>query len=506
MTEYMPGRLAPGRTYQQIGSVYMEAPAMPPDDPAPLDTDPLPREARPAGDGDAQVLDRAAIMALVEADRLDEAAEAAAQLVRADPVDASAWLLQARILERQQRIAEALEATNRAISLWPDITPAHEIQLRLAQVVGDSGLAVRALHHLLIDRPDDPSLNSEMGAKLSERGEFDRAVPFLRIAAPVLLHENCSIWNYTTALGVTGRHHELIDAQPLLDRMAAEDPAAIYPPYSHLAAAKLAVGVDEIAVVATIEALQASPGWLDATQLYEHLKAAITRAEPFSLLRLDHALSRFVCYTSLRAHLVLRPPELLAVVDSVWPDWFGESVQAADAARLASIGRRLEAALKSADVLGLPTADVLRQDRTNFGFLAEMQRVALNRTGQSYTGFQYATALHEIVPFLRPMLSGLPFLGLVSPYPELVRRLGHFCGVKETQAITVSGTGRPGLAGESRLDHLEQVLQAIAVPFRGALFLVGVPGPYGILFCDRIRALGGIALDIGQVAAAWAGR
>lgn len=508
MTEHTPGSPAPGPTYQQVGFIPVLAnlargrAVVDEIDAGPGDG----ADAATAGNGEDLPPDRAMIAGLLEAGRLDEAAEAAARLLDIDPSDAGTWLLQARILERQQRVAEALEATNRAISLWPDITPAHEMQLRLAQAVGDTGLAVRALHHLLIDRPDDPVLNSEMAARLSERGEFDRAVPFLRIAAPVLLHENCSIWNYTTALGVTGRHHELIDAQPLLDRMAAEDPAAIYPPYSHLAAAKLAVGVDETAAVATIEALQASPGWLETGPLYKHLRAAVARAEPFSLVRLDQALSRFVCYTSLRAHLVLRPAELLAVVDSVWPDWFGDSVEAAGAARVASIGRRLEAAVRAADVLGLPTAEVLRHDRTNFGFLAEMQRVALNCTGQAFASFQDATSLHETVPFLRPMMSGLPFLGVVSPYPELARRLGHFCGISEAQAITVPGAGRPALVGSSRLEQLEQALEAITVPFRGALFLVGLPGPYGILFCDRIRSLGGIALDIGQVAGAWAGR
>lgn len=509
MTEQTPGRLVPGSRYQQIGSVYLGAPDTGSDDPGPDGMDPMADDAgdaAPADASDDQVLDLAAIATLVEAGQLDDAADAITLLLRLDPTDAAVWMLNARILERQQRIAEALEATNRAISLWPDITPVHEMQLRLAQATGDSGLAVRALHHLLIGRPDDPVLNSEMGAKLSERGEFDRAVPFLRIAAPVLLHENCSIWNYTTALGVTGRHHELIDAQPLLDRMAAEDPAASYPPYSHLAAAKLAVGVDQIGVIATIEALQASPGWLETGPLYEHLKMAVARAEPFSLVRLDHALARFVCYMSLRTHLALRPAELLAVVDSVWPDWFGESVEAAGTSRVAAIGRQVESAMKAADVLGLPTADVLRADRTNFGFLAEMQRVALNRPGQAFTGFEYAAALHDSVPFLRPMMSGLPFLGLVSPYPELARRLGHFCGIKDTQAITVPGAGRPAAPGKSKVEQLEQVLESITVPFRGALFLVGVPGPYGLLFCDRIRALGGIALDIGLVAGAWAGR
>lgn len=440
---------------------------------------------------------------LLVAGRIDDASAALDLLLRRDPANPEGWLLQAQLLERQERHADALALSQRAVSLWPDITPAWQLQLRIAQRTGDSALAVRALRHLLADRPDDAGLNSEMGARLSEQGAFDQAIPFLRLAAPILLHENCTIWNYTTALGVTGRYQELIETQPLLDRMAAEHPADPYPPYCHLAAAKLATGLDRGAVVRALDEVHASPDWLDTNALYERLSTIIAQRQPFSLIRLDHALSRFGCYTSLRANLMLGSSELSAIANSVWEEWFGERVETAGAASIARLARTMHDAIDSADVVGLPDPDILRHDDTNLGFLAEMQRLALARDGSTFTSFQYAAALHHAMPFMRPLLQGLPFLAVVGRHAALAPRLGHFCGITETRAIPIP---TPADSASPALDSIDQILTELSVPFPGALFLVDLPGPCGIVCCGRIRQQGGIALDIGAVAANWAGR
>ena len=52
--------------------------------------------------------------------------------------------------------------------------------------------------------------------------------------------------------------------------------------------------------------------------------------------------------------------------------------------------------------------------------------------------------------------------------------------------------------------HL-RVLDQLSVPFRGAVFLVSAPGPLGAIYCGRIKAQGGIAIDIGPLAHRWAG-
>ncbi len=61
----------------------------------------------------------------------------------------------------------------------------------------------------------------------------------------------------------------------------------------------------------------------------------------------------------------------------------------------------------------------------------------------------------------------------------------------------------PSMAGYLPDLH-QQVLDGIAVPFPGAVFLVSAPGPLAIAYCGRIKALGGIGVDIGALADRWA--
>lgn len=444
------------------------------------------------------------IEALATAGGPVEALEIIGRLLIANPVDAEGLLHQAELLEQCGDDQAALEASRRAIALWPDVTPAYRLQLRQARKIGDAGLAVEALRHLLAATPDDPLLNSEMGASLSELGDFERAVPFLQLAAPILLHANFTLWNYTTALAATGRYRELIDIQPLLDRMADETMSAPYPLYTHLAAAKLGARFDRTVVIEAVETLQASSNWLNNAGLHAGLAEAIRSKTAFSVVRLDHALSRFICYTSIRAHLVLRPIELSVVANSMWVEWFGETVETSGAAVAASVGRALDAAIQNADVLGVPDAQILVHDHASFGFLAEMQQTVSNRYRRAYTSFQFAITLHQSMPFLRSTLHGLAFLAVIGPFPGLASRLGRFCNVSDTREILVYDPAGMLSGVGTRLAAAERVLTELHVPFVGAVFLVGLGGPYGVMFCDRIKISGGIAVDISAVATGWA--
>lgn len=470
------------------------APGIPADAPPPVPALPNP-----------VLSDRDRIEDLLANGELDAAADAIVLLLAADPTNPEAWLLQARLFERQERYDEALEASRRAILLWPDVTPAHELQLRLAQRNGDSALAVRALEALLAARPDDPALCSEMGARLSELGQFDRALPFLRLSAPVLLHENSTLWNYTIGLALTAGYRELLDAGPLLDRMAVGS-SAPYTPYRQLAAAKLALRFDRQETVRAQQALEASSLWRDPQAVFAGIADAIAAREPFSLICLDQELSYFFCTTSLHAHLVLRPPEILAL-GSTQTGWFDTPLEATPPALLAGLAAQVREALDTASLVGLPDAETLRLDNLHFGLLAEMGRAVPRHAAQAFTSFRILQMLHDSMPFLRSLLQGQPFLGLVGPHPELARRLGRFCGVAETRTILISA-GDPAtdrLDPEQPLqDQVAQAMVALDVPFRGALFLVALRGPHGLAFCGRIKAMGGIAIDINAVAQSWA--
>ena len=445
---------------------------------------------------------RSAIEDMLAAGAADQAREAMARCLAADPLDAEGWFLQARCLEQCGRSTEAAEACARAITLWPDPVPVHRLQLRLARQAADPDAIRRALLALLAAQPDDPHLHGQLGRLLSERGDHRGAIPHLRIAAPVLLNENDAVWNYTAGLALTGLTRELIEAQPLLDRIADGMPVP-YTPYRHLASAKLASLFDREEVLRAQDALEASPSWLPPAAVMDLVDAATATRTPFSLICLDQELAHFACLASLRCHLALRPRELLALCSPVWDHWFADPLDSVSPARIAVLAQQVAVALGEADLLGLPDAATLRLDNLHFGLLAEMRQAVPSRPGRFATSYRIAAHLHEIMPFLRSVLHGQPFLGLIGNFPDLESRLGRFCGIPETRTILLPAREPAAVPG---LDLCEQALAGLAVPFPGAVFLVGVPGPFGPAFCGRIRQLGGIALDIGAVAAAWASR
>jgi hypothetical protein len=236
----------------------------------------------------------------------------------------------------------------------------------------------------------------------------------------------------------------------------------------------------------------------------QRIAAAVEAQAPFSLVCLDQDIGYFACLTSLHAHLVLRPQEVLALGSAMSEKWFGCPFETLPAGGVAALGERVRSAVAEADLVGVPDAGTLLLDNMHFGLLAEMRQVYALQARPFLTSFRVAQALHEIMPFLRPVLQGLPFLGVVGRHPELAPRLARFCGIAETQTIRMPEDAAAGVDGApDRLGRIEQALDRLVVPFRGAVFLVAVPGPCGVAVCGRLRQLGGIALDLAAVVPSW---
>ena len=468
--------------------------------------------AAPAG-APARDPEIAAIEALLDAAGTDPGAVGQADariaaLIEADPAEAAPWFLHARLLAARGQTVEAREACRRAIALWPDILPVYRLLSDLApdgasdETPSNADIDT-ARRVLLAHDPGDASLANRIAAGLCADGRFEAALPYLRQAAPVLGHLDRALWNYTTALAVTGGTHELLAIEPMLAAYAREVPAP-FGPFAHLANAKLAHQADRAAVLREIAAREASPHWLDAPRLAEALAGAIAERRAFSVVLLSEAQARLVSYASTRAHRILGEAEMLAVADSVWAGAFGENIESQGAARAATICRHMLSAIAGADVVGLPDGRHLTQAHEHFGFLAEMQRIALQRDGAN-AGLGVLGELHQAMPYLRPLLANQPFLGFVGCYPDLAERLGRFAQIAETLTIAV-----PAALNRSDVPEMlrgaasrpEQALADLVVPYPGAIFLVGA-GLLGTLYCGRIRELGGIAIDIDPIVTSW---
>lgn len=266
--------------------------------------------------------------------------------------------------------------------------------------------------------------------------------------------------------------------------------------------------------VARAEAREASGNWIDTDRLGAFLKQRIDARAPFSWIRLGDGEARFMIHLHPELRAAVPSREADAMARQIWFAWFGQEIDAIPLESLKALGMRLDQAIRNADLLGVTSADRLRTDAAHYGFCAGLETyltsLLADCPGTMFTDALAALALDRDDLFLGSLLRGRDFLGLVSPHPELASRLQRHLDIGAVASYDLPGESRLARPSEARNrgTHFpvvyEQMMATLSVPRPGALFLVA-GGLLGKIYCDRIRELGGIALDIGAVADAWAG-
>jgi len=282
-----------------------------------------------------------------------------------------------------------------------------------------------------------------------------------------------------------------------------------------LAAAKrLAASFPHEGLLIAARAREASGHWINRDRLTHLLSQRIASGKPFSWIRLGDGEARFLLHLrpELRASVPAREAD--AMIRQIWYVWFGQNLDAVSTAALADLGARLDHAIRSADLLGLTSTERLLNDRVHYGFCAGLEYcVAELLKGQPerlLTDATLVTKLNEADPFLSSLLTGLDFLGVVSPHPDLARRLQRQLRIGQVVSYDIPGETRLDRPREhaDRGTHFpaayERILAELRVPYEGAVFLVA-GGLLGKIYCDHIKELGGTALDVGAVVDAWMG-
>jgi len=268
-------------------------------------------------------------------------------------------------------------------------------------------------------------------------------------------------------------------------------------------------------LIARAEAREASGRWIGNDQLGAFLKDRIAAGAPFSWIRLGDGEARFLMHVHSDLRAALPPREADAIARQIWYAWFGHALDALPPERLQELGRQLDQAIRDADLLGVTSAKRLREDAAHYGFCAALETylhgLLEGQTSPMFTDALAALALNREDPFLGSLLRGLDFLGVVSPHPDLAARLQRHLNIGAVASYDLPGETRLARNAEAgnRGTHFprvfEDVLRRLTVPRPGAVFLVA-GGLLGKIYCGRIRAQGGIALDIGAVADAWVGQ
>jgi hypothetical protein len=283
---------------------------------------------------------------------------------------------------------------------------------------------------------------------------------------------------------------------------------------SMAAETRLAAAVPPETIVPAVAAREKSDLWLGRDALGGFLAERILAAEPFSWIRLNDGEARFLLHLHPELRASVPEREASAMARLIWYVWFGQDLDDVSEAGIAALRTQFETAIANADLLGLPNADQLASDKVHYGFCAGLERYLSRlfaRSGPKFTTWTgFNLALNEADPFLSSLLGRLDFLGVISPHPELAGRLQRLHGIDHIRSYDIPG--------ETRLDRprdhadrgthfpaiFERIMRELEVPRRGAPFLVA-GGLLGKIYCDRIRQLGGIAIDIGALADAWMG-
>ena len=181
--------------------------------------------------------------------------------------------------------------------------------------------------------------------------------------------------------------------------------------------------------------------------------------------------------------------------------WFGrDDFQTED---LLSLSTQLREAVKNADIVGLPRLKQYQAFHVYRYVAQAISQFDLLNESQIITD----AAIHRYLQFglfYRLLLEELDFVGLITGRPQLADIIKNIFSIKELKQylIPAEAIHPGGLEGEHYPDRFNSLKTELQVPYKGAIFLVGA-GALGKIYCNWIKQLGGIAIDIGSICDSW---
>lgn len=230
---------------------------------------------------------------------------------------------------------------------------------------------------------------------------------------------------------------------------------------------------------------------IDAADL---ISAALRARRPFSLVRLgDGEL----------AMLGLGAETPRAHGERALRIWLGPGH--APLERFAALAEELRGAVRNADLVGIPRVSRQRAEEYVSYVAPVFANHALHRESLAYTD----ASVHSCFQHMRApeeWLRGRDFVGLIT-CREVAAELAAVFGIGRVLLHRVPAdflTAQQAAQPPHYPDVYEKLWREIDPPYRGALYLVGA-GAFGKVYCDWIKARGGVALDIGSLFDGWAG-
>jgi hypothetical protein len=307
------------------------------------------------------------------------------------------------------------------------------------------------------------------------------------------------------------RRGELDKAAALLETVT--EPAIKAEALAHMDFARFVAEFPRAEVMEMVCALERGPEFLDAAGVAGQARDALQARRGFSMVRIgdgEGAFLRISAGDDARfAALYTRNRVDRARV------WFDEQLDV-EASGFAAEMARIGEVMRDATVVGIPYPARIEHEfrlRSITGVSAStniLRWVAAERQGKLICCQDVHYELHRD-GHLRALLQEAPAVGLLSCHPDLPQRLQRSFGLGEVEFHKLPGEqqmrriiGPAAAEGRHYPDVFRGVMAALDRPLNGTLFLVA-GGILGKFYCERIRASGGVAIDIGSVADSWVG-
>lgn len=433
--------------------------------------------------------------------------------------------------------ARAHHLLEQAVALDAPPAPAQLALARSFRKRGDDGQASHWLRGAMLRSRPDAALLLELAAIETDHARqiVDAATVFPRRDRTAAADAGCALlalgkrkeariaFDIAFSAGARDPNFLILYSDLLADTALHDDPPLPTGPFgmphwwniaTSAAQARLAAAHPPSQILPVQQAREESGNWVGTDQLAPLLADRIARREPFSWIRLGDSEARFLLYCDPDLRRMVPEREADAMMRLVWHVWFGQDFSTVTPSDLAALRARFDRAVRNADLLGAMSVDRLKTDPVHYGFYAGLEfylrALLAERPDTRINDALIHLTLNQTDPFLASLLTGIDFLGVIGPHPELAGRLQRHLGIGMVRHYDIPGEGRLDRPREraNRGTHFPAVyarlMAEIEVPRPGALFLVG-GGLLGKIYCDRIRELGGIAIDIGALADAWMG-
>lgn len=394
----------------------------------------------------------------------------------------------------------------------PAYAPAYRRAGQIMGLIGRNAQALELLRQANTIDPTEPETAAALASQLVFHNLREEAADaYARVAAVGRMRET-DLPSYASLLTELGRYDQVV---AMTSRLPDNIRTSSGYEMAVLAGnAALATRLNRAALAAAATTRQQSPRWLDTPGVIAAIRAAISDRRPFSLIRLGDGEARFLahCDPDLRGRL--SPAQIEVLGDVPFRNWFRQAIAEADPIEVSRLAAATITAVEQADILGVSTDERLTTDNSHFGYFGHLEglidNIVRTEARMRLTDALIHIDLHRASPFYRDVLAGLDFLGVISPHAGLAKRLGELHGIPYLAEFVLPGVSPLSTEQFARHtrpqfpDIYHELCRNMRVTRPGAVFLVA-GGQLTTIYCNIIRQLGGIGLDVGCVFDGWIG-